>query len=73
MTGLPEIKFRPVRGYTPTPNVTYCCGSCGGKNVKRDAWARWNEELQMWELGEFFDHAHCDDCDGETKLKEVLL
>lgn len=54
----------------PEPEIRMCCATCGGENVKRDAWAEWNVELQMWELGQFFDHAACDDCGGETRILE---
>lgn len=46
------------------------CANCGGTNVMRDAWAVWNEDAQDWELGNVFDHAHCDDCGGETSIEE---
>ena len=36
------------------------CATCGGENVKRDAWAVWSVPDQIWELeGEPFDHAYC--------------
>jgi hypothetical protein len=40
----------------------------------RDAWASWNYQKQEWELSQSFDHAFCEDCEGETKIigKEVL-
>lgn len=44
------------------------CGTCGSENVKLDAWAEWDAENQMWSLGATFDHAICDDCDGECKI-----
>ena len=47
------------------------CSHCGGENVKLDAWAEWDHENQQWTLGQTFDHAHCDDCDGETHIEEV--
>ena len=53
--------------------VKMVCGTCGGENVMRDAWAVWDVATQQWELGNVFDHAHCDDCDGETRVKEVTL
>jgi len=46
------------------------CWTCGGTNVKRDAWAVWDEENQMWELEAHFDHAICNDCDIETVIVE---
>lgn len=46
------------------------CAECGSENVRRDAWASWNETEQDWELSHTFDYAHCDDCDGETTIYE---
>lgn len=46
------------------------CQTCGSENVMRDAWAVWDHENQCWELGSIFDHAHCDDCAGPTRLEE---
>lgn len=46
------------------------CATCGGTNVLRDAWAVWCEDAQEWELGPVFDDAHCNDCDGETRIEE---
>jgi len=47
------------------------CAKCGSDDVMHDAWAVWDIENQMWELGPTFDHAHCGECDGETTIKEV--
>jgi len=39
-----------------------------------DAYAAWNIERQEWELVNTFDKgAVCDDCDGETRIKEREL
>ena len=47
------------------------CATCGGENVKRDAWAVWSVPDQIWELeGEPFDHAYCGDCDSECRVEE---
>jgi hypothetical protein len=48
--------------------VTYIRGQCGFREVERDAWAQWDEENQVWEVGATFDNAYCDACDGETNL-----
>jgi hypothetical protein len=55
------------------PRHKYVCRTCGGSNVKVDAWATWNAETQRFELASMFDAAFCDDCDGECKLvtKEI--
>lgn len=54
--------------------VKMICGHCGGENVQADAYAHWNVETQQWELTNTFDKgAICDDCDGETRIKEVII
>ncbi len=50
--------------------VIYACKTCGGEDVSRDAWADWDVWTQQWVFRRAFDHAHCHDCDGETKLVE---
>lgn len=54
-------------------DVQICCKTCGGQNVKRDAWASWDPDTQEWVLEQVFDAGHCDDCDGETSLTEEPL
>ena len=50
------------------------CSYCGSENVMADAYAAWNIERQEWELVNTFDKgAVCDDCDGETRIKEREL
>ena len=44
------------------------CKTCGSTRVVRDAWACWNAESGLWEIENVFDHAHCQKCEGETKL-----
>ncbi|MBS0502194.1 MAG: hypothetical protein JSS55_00020 [Proteobacteria bacterium] len=58
---------------TTGKRVTFVCSMCGGNNVTRDAWARWDVKTQEWVLGDLYDHADCQDCDGETRLIEVEL
>lgn len=53
--------------------ITYVCATCGGKNVKWDAWAEWDEEQQCLVLANSYDQNHCDDCDGECSVEEVEL
>ena len=52
------------------PRVRMICSHCKGSNVMRDAWARWDEDAQCWSLGDVYDHAHCEDCDGDTRIEE---
>lgn len=56
---------------TDTGKIDIICGTCGGRNVSRDAWANWSVTQQDWELGAVFDYGHCHDCDGESRLEEV--
>jgi len=53
--------------------IDIICGTCGGRNVSRDAWADWDTRTQEWVLGAVFDYGHCHDCDGESRLEEVEL
>ena len=47
------------------------CAKCGSEDVRRDADARWNVELQQWELCAVYDNATCEECGGETRLLEI--
>ena len=49
---------------------TYVCSSCGSDNVRLDAWAAWSVETQSWKLATTMQHAFCNDCDGDTQLRE---
>ena len=53
-----------------TPDITVRCGTCDGENVRRDAYAEWNVELQQWELATVFDQAVCEACGCECSLIE---
>lgn len=50
--------------------IDIICGTCGGTNVMRDAWAVWDTRSQEWILGAVFDAGHCDDCETERTLEE---
>ena len=58
---------------SPPPAVTIHCAACGSQNVRRDASAEWNAELQMWEIVTVFDAADCEDCGTETSLIEKQI
>lgn len=51
-------------------DIEFFCKTCGSTDVRRDAWAEWNREEQRWVLGEVYDQAYCNACEGETKLDE---
>lgn len=54
--------------------VKYVCSECGSDDVLADAYAEWDEEHQRWELTDTFDKgAHCNACDGETRLEEISI
>jgi hypothetical protein len=60
--------------HTPKPSpVRIICSHCGSEDVFRDAWAEWSRTDQQWTLGSVFDHAICNDCHGETDLKEEVI
>lgn len=54
----------------PDPNVTIHCGVCDGQNIRADAYAEWNQELQTWELVTIFDSKDCEDCGGQCSTVE---
>lgn len=42
------------------------CKTCGSTNIRRDAWAEWDQELQQWLLGDLYDkEVWCSGCDTE--------
>lgn len=45
-----------------------CCQTCGSERVVKGAWACFNPESGLWEVESVFDHAHCHQCEGKTKL-----
>lgn len=56
-----------------TGKVKMVCAKCGSEDVQCDAYAVWNKEYQVWELGNTFDEAYCNDCDASTSLEEEPL
>lgn len=51
--------------------VRIVCGWCGSADVRRDAWASWDEAAQAWVLGAVFDDGWCCRCDAWRGLEEV--
>lgn len=49
------------------------CSHCGSEDVRKDAWAKWDEDKQEWVLAEFFDNDFCVVCDGETTIEDVEI
>jgi len=50
--------------------VRMICADCGSKNVRRDAWASWNEEKQDWQLHNVFDDVFCEDCNDLSGIEQ---
>ena len=51
------------------------CATCGGDDVKADAYAAWDSDAQKWDVVDTYDKgAICEDCDGPCSLEwiEVL-
>lgn len=38
------------------------CPHCDSENVLVDAFARWDDQAQSWELHDFYETAVCNDC-----------
>lgn len=54
--------------------IQIVCALCGSANVRRDAYAAWNTDLQEWELSAVFDNSTCEDCeDTDASLIEIAL
>lgn len=47
------------------------CSTCGSTDVRADAWAEWDIDAGKWVLSDTYDNKWCEDCEGETKLREV--
>lgn len=55
------------------PTVRKVCGTCGSEDVVLDAWAEWDIESQEWVLGQTFDQAFCNACEGECTIEDSPL
>ena len=53
--------------------ITIICRRCGSDDVLRDAYAVWSVEDQEWVLHDTYDHAYCNNCEGDTSLIEKEL
>jgi hypothetical protein len=53
--------------------VIKVCKTCGSENVLKDAWAKFNPEIQEWVLENIFDNEYCEECENETTIidKEI--
>jgi hypothetical protein len=46
--------------------VQMVCSSCKSEDVVKDAFARWDPEMQAWVLSAVYDHTQCNACGSET-------
>lgn len=61
----------PATGYPF--KVAICCSFCQSVDVRRDAFAEWDQFEQVWILGAVFDQGYCETCDGEARLVERMV
>ncbi len=47
------------------------CGDCGSTDVRKDAYAAWNEITREWELHSTFDYTICNDCGAEDSIEWI--
>ena len=57
---------------TMVGKVKIVCRHCGSKNVRRDAYAEWDVETQLWVCGNVYDEdVWCADCEAENDIEAV--
>ncbi|CAG7580571.1 MAG: hypothetical protein SLAVMIC_00481 [uncultured marine phage] len=66
-------KFSEYVSENVDQKVGYVCGECGSDDLRWDAWAEWNEDLQKMELLSTMDSCYCEPCGKETDQKEVNI
>ena len=52
-------------------HIRIICNECGSDDVRFDAWAQWDEELQTMVLKNSFDYNCCDNCGNSNIAKEI--
>ena len=50
--------------------VKMVCRDCGSDNIDRDAWVKWDTELQEWAVSQLLVRGYCYSCDQDTYIKE---
>ena len=50
--------------------ITIHCPRCRGESILADACARWNVEMQQWDLSHVYDDTTCDDCGIDVSAEE---
>ena len=53
--------------------IKYVCNDCGSDDIRKDAWGIWDIEIQGWELDTTYDNYHCENCEGECGVTEVII
>lgn len=49
------------------------CSNCGSSNIWAEAFARWNERKQCWEVADLLDgNTVCNHCGQQTEIKWKL-
>lgn len=51
--------------------VKQVCGTCGSEDVSCDATARWDMDMQEWQISAIHDGDYCDTCEQECRIKEL--
>lgn len=52
--------------------VKKVCKYCGSDDVRKDAWAEWDEDKQEWVLADVYDSFnYCVKCEGETTIQDA--
>lgn len=46
--------------------IAYMCPECGSDDICSDAAARWNKDLQAWELAGVHDNSTCQECSHDA-------
>lgn len=49
------------------------CKYCNSTDVRKDAWAEWDEYNQEWVLSEIYDNEFCNSCETDTKIKDIEI
>jgi hypothetical protein len=53
--------------------IAKVCKYCGSSNVVKNADTAWNVDNQEWEIVALFNNEDCNECEGETTIKDIEL
>lgn len=65
-----EVSVTQLTPDVSGPPIKIVCSFCGSEDVRRDAYAEWDPDIQKWTLGTVFDQGYCEQCGGEASLDE---